>query len=100
VLDRDGDLPGSRPPSDPVWLLAVRAVEIAAWTATLALAGLVVGPVLALAALLTRVRWLAHAAPAAAKAALALTALAAALALVAIVALTVTRFAEAPDTET
>ena len=71
------------PDPDPLSLLAARAVESAAWTATIAFTGLVVAPLIALAASLTHGRWLAHAAPATAKAALATTALAATLTLVA-----------------
>ena len=86
MLDPDNNANGSagRPPPAPVLLLAVRAVETAAWTATIAIAGLVIAPTLALLWSVTHARWLAYAAPAAGQAAIALTVLAAALAIVAI----------------
>jgi len=83
VPDPDGD-PFAGPPPGWISLLAIRAVETAAWTATAALASLVIAPILALFWSLTHARWLANAAPAAANAAIAITAFAAALAIVAI----------------
>ena len=82
MVNPDPDPSGGRPPRD-LSPLAVRGVESAAWTATIAFTGLMVAPLLALVASVTHGRWLAHAAPATAKAALATTALAATLTLVA-----------------